>query len=197
MCVTDQPQLDGQYTIFGRVSEGMDIVQKISEAPASPDGRVESRLEIASVTIRDSPPPEPEPFAATTPAELGAYRAVLDTTAGPITIEFFANKAPEHVRNFLRLAQAGVFDGTAFHRVVRLPVKTGSLSSRALPEKQQKLVHQLQPEFNDEARQGHRLDGPRRRPGERDDAVLHRDWGRRSPDGKHGVRSSCGRPAPG
>jgi cyclophilin family peptidyl-prolyl cis-trans isomerase len=151
VCVTDQPQLDGQYTIFGRVSEGMDIVQKISEAPASADGRVESRLEIASVTIRDAPPLEPEPFAATPPAELGAYRAVLDTTAGPITIEFFAHKAPEHVRNFLRLAQAGVFDGTAFHRVVKgFVVQAGSLSSRtALSEKQQKLVHQLQPEFND------------------------------------------------
>jgi len=150
VCVSDQPQLDGQYTIFGRVAEGMDVVQKISEAPAT-DGRVDARLEIASVTIRDTPPPEPEPFATTTAAELGAYRAVLETTAGPITIEFFATKAPEHVRNFLRLAQAGVFDGTSFHRVVRgFVAQTGSLSSRgALSEKQQKLVHQLQPEFND------------------------------------------------
>jgi cyclophilin family peptidyl-prolyl cis-trans isomerase len=151
VCVTDQPQLDGQYTIFGRVSEGMDVVQKISEAPADADNRVQSRLEIASVTIRDTPPPAPDPFAAAAPAELGAYRAVLDTTAGPIAIEFFANKAPEHVRNFLRLAQAGIYDGTAFHRVVRgFVVQTGSLSSRGpLSDKQQKLVHQLQPEFND------------------------------------------------
>src|SRR5437899_2330606 len=37
------------------------------------------------------------------------YRAVLDTSAGPITIEFFPDKAPGHVRPFLRLAQAGVF----------------------------------------------------------------------------------------
>ena len=44
---------------------------------------------------------------------------MLETSAGPITIEFFADKAPEHVRNFLRLAAAGVYDGTAFHRVVR------------------------------------------------------------------------------
>ena len=38
---------------------------------------------------------------------------------GPITIEFFPDKAPEHVRAFLRLAGAGVFDGTSFHRVVQ------------------------------------------------------------------------------
>ena len=37
-----------------------------------------------------------EPFVTETPQELGAYRAVLDTSAGPITIEFFADKAPEH-----------------------------------------------------------------------------------------------------
>ena len=151
VCVSDQPGLDGQYTIFGRVSEGIDVVQRISEAPASSDGRPESRIEIRSVTIRETPPPEPEPFASETPASLGQYRAVLETSAGPITVEFFPDKAPEHVRNFLRLASAGVFDGTSFHRVVRgFVVQTGWLTTRGpLTEKQQKLVRPLKPEFND------------------------------------------------
>jgi cyclophilin family peptidyl-prolyl cis-trans isomerase len=151
VCVSDQPGLDGQYTIFGRVSEGIDVVQRISEAPASSDGRPESRIEIRSITIRDTPPPEPEPFASETPASLGQYRAVLETSAGPITVEFFPDKAPEHVRNFLRLASAGVFDGTSFHRVVRgFVVQTGWLTTRGpLTEKQQKLVRPLRPEFND------------------------------------------------
>src|SRR5262245_37707365 len=39
ICVTDQLALNGQYTIFGRVSEGMDIAQKMSEAPADAEGR--------------------------------------------------------------------------------------------------------------------------------------------------------------
>ena len=34
ICVSDQPALDGKYTMFGRVSHGMEVVQKISEAPA-------------------------------------------------------------------------------------------------------------------------------------------------------------------
>jgi peptidyl-prolyl cis-trans isomerase B (cyclophilin B) len=157
VCVTDQPSLTGKYTIFGRVSEGMDVVQRISEAEQAvgSDGKVTgiptSRLEIITVTIRDTPPPKPEPFSTESIEELASYRAVLETGAGPITVEFFPAKAPEHVRNFLRLAEAGVFDGMAFHRVVRgFAVQTGSLGSRgSLTERQQKFVKTLPPEFND------------------------------------------------
>jgi cyclophilin family peptidyl-prolyl cis-trans isomerase len=151
ICVTDQPALAGQYTIFGTVSEGLDVAQKISESPASDKGVPASRVEITSVTIRDTPPPEPVPFSTETPEQLASYRAVLETSMGAITIAFMPDKAPEHVRNFLRLAQAGVYDGTAFHRVVRgFVVQTGALNTRGpLTEKQQKYVHMLKPEFSD------------------------------------------------
>ncbi len=151
ICITDQPALAGQYTIFGRVSEGLDVAQRVSEAPANDRGVPDSRIEIASITIRDTPPPEPVPFSTETPEQLAAYRAVLETSMGTITIAFMPDKAPEHVRNFLRLAQAGVYDGTSFHRVVRgFVVQTGALNTRGvLTEKQQKLVHTLKPEFTD------------------------------------------------
>lgn len=151
VCVTDQPALTGKFTVFGRVSEGFDVLQKISETPATPEGLATERVTMLSVEIRDTPPPEPEPFANATPAELAASRATLDTSAGPIVIEFFPDKAPGHVRAFLRMASAGVFDGTAFHRVVKgFVVQTGSLDTRGpLSEKQQKLVRKLPPEFND------------------------------------------------
>jgi peptidyl-prolyl cis-trans isomerase B (cyclophilin B) len=151
VCVTDQAALDGKYTIFGRVSEGLNVIAKISETEATADGKPVARIEIVSVTIRDAPPPEPEPFAAESPAQLAGYRAVLETSAGPITVEFLADKAPEHVRNFLRLAQLGVYDGMAFHRVVRgFAVQTGAVTSRGpLSEKQQKYVRQIRGELND------------------------------------------------
>ena len=150
VCVTDQPALNGNYTVFGRVSEGMDVVHKISEIAASSDGLASERVEIVSVDVRDALPPAPEPFSTETPDMLANYHAILETSAGPITIEFFPDKAVEHVRAFLRLASAGVFDGTSFHRVVKgFVIQTGALNTRgALSERQQKLVRKLQPEFN-------------------------------------------------
>src|SRR3954453_17749745 len=147
--LADQPSLDNQYTVFGHVSDGVDVLQKISEVPVDDKGLATERIEVRKVTIRDTPA---EPFVSETPQELAAYRAVLDTSNGPITIEFFTDKAPNTVRQFMRLVAAGIYTGTAFHRVVPgFVIQTGALSSRTAPltEKQQKLVHNLPPEFND------------------------------------------------
>jgi peptidyl-prolyl cis-trans isomerase B (cyclophilin B) len=152
ICVSDQPSLAGQFTIFGRVSEGMDVVTKISEVASDERKEPLERVTIRSVAIRATPPPEPVPFAAETAEQLAQHKAVLETPQGNITIAFNPEKAPEHVRNFLQLAQAGVFDGTAFHRVVHGFVEqAGAITSRAAPltERQQARVHALQPEFND------------------------------------------------
>jgi peptidyl-prolyl cis-trans isomerase B (cyclophilin B) len=147
--LADQPGLDNQYTVFAKVADGMDVLQKISAMPPDASGLIADRVEIRKVTIRDTPP---EPFVHDTPQQLGTYKAVLETSAGPITIEFFADKAPETVRQFLRLAEAGVYNDMAFHRVAPgFVIQTGALSSRTVPlsPKQQLLVHDLQPEFND------------------------------------------------
>ena len=149
IAVVDQPGLDGKYTVFGHVSDGIEVVQKISETPVDEKGVATARVEITRVTIRDTPP---EPFVNDTAQELATYRAVLDTSTGPVAIEFLPDKAPAHVRQFLRLAQAGVYDRMAFHRVAPgFVVQTGAINTRAVPltETQQKLVHNMAPEFND------------------------------------------------
>jgi peptidyl-prolyl cis-trans isomerase B (cyclophilin B) len=147
--LADQPSLDNQYTVFGHVADGFDVLQKISETPVDEKGVATERVEIRRVAIRDTPA---DPFVSETPQELAGYRAVLDTSAGPITIEFFTDKAPNTSRQFMRLAAAGVYNGMAFHRVAPgFVVQTGALSSRTAPltQKQQALVHNLAPEFND------------------------------------------------
>ncbi|MGN6346229.1 MAG: DUF6541 family protein [Candidatus Nitrosocosmicus sp.] len=45
--------------------------------------------------------------------------ADIETTQGPITIQFFPNDAPHHVQNFVDLAKKGFYDGTVFHRIVK------------------------------------------------------------------------------
>jgi peptidyl-prolyl cis-trans isomerase B (cyclophilin B) len=151
ICVTDQPALNGQYTVFARVAEGITVVQKISLTPAT-NTIANERVVIRTVTIRDKPAPAPEPFSTESVEELKHYRAILETSLGNVMFEFFPDKAPNHVRQFLRLAQLGVLDGTAFHRVVRgFVVQGGYLPTRREPldEKQQAAVRPLQPEFND------------------------------------------------
>jgi cyclophilin family peptidyl-prolyl cis-trans isomerase len=152
ICITNQPALDGVHDVFGRVVEGILVAQKISAAAVDDKGHPATRVTVRSVVIRDKPPAGPEPFSTESAAELGRYRAVLETSLGNITIEFMPDKAPNHVRNFLRLAQAGVYDGMAFHRVVKgFVAQTGYLPSRAEPlsESQERFVRNLQPEFND------------------------------------------------
>lgn len=46
------------------------------------------------------------------------YRAVLHTTAGDITVDLYANEAPNLVSNFMLLAADGWYDGNLFHNVV-------------------------------------------------------------------------------
>jgi peptidyl-prolyl cis-trans isomerase B (cyclophilin B) len=44
--------------------------------------------------------------------------AVLETSEGEMVIQFWPDVAPKTVENFKKLAQAGFFDGTAFHRII-------------------------------------------------------------------------------
>jgi len=43
----------------------------------------------------------------------------LETSAGPVTVELYADQAPQTVANFLKYVDDGFYDGTQFHRVIR------------------------------------------------------------------------------
>jgi peptidyl-prolyl cis-trans isomerase B (cyclophilin B) len=149
VCATDQTALDGQYTLFARVVDGLEVVQAISAVEANATNAPTSRIVIRSVTIRDTPP---VPFVNDTPAELATNRVVLDTTFGAVELEMLADVAPETVRQFLRLSEAGVYDGVLVHRVAPgFVIQTGALAFREKPLTltQQALVKNLSPEFSD------------------------------------------------
>ncbi len=151
ICIFDQLPLTGQYTVFARVAEGLNVAQKISQVEA--DSTVpKQRVVMTKVTIRDKAAAAPEPFTTESADELSKYRAVLETSMGNITLQFSADKAPNHVRNFLRLASVGFYDGTTFHRVVKgFVIQGGFLPTRTEPLDitQDRYIRKMAPEFND------------------------------------------------
>ena len=65
--------------------------------------------------VKNARPAADDPDFATPPAAAGA---LLHTTAGDIEWAFYDREAPQTVKNFVRLAERGYFDGLAIHRVV-------------------------------------------------------------------------------
>ncbi len=45
--------------------------------------------------------------------------AIIKTTEGDLTVEFWSDVAPKTVENFKTLIKKGFYDGTAFHRVIK------------------------------------------------------------------------------
>ena len=45
-------------------------------------------------------------------------KAIINTNLGNIQFELLSDVAPETVRNFIKLAESGFYDGTLFHRVI-------------------------------------------------------------------------------
>jgi cyclophilin family peptidyl-prolyl cis-trans isomerase len=123
ICVVAQPVLDGHYSAFGRVTEGMDVVEKISRVPSDKDGVVDAPVRIVSVTIE---PKKVEPFLN---APVSALRrtVTLKTTLGSIQVKMEPDWAPENVRTFLKLTATGWYNGTAFHRIVKGFVAQGGM----------------------------------------------------------------------
>src|SRR5205085_4052260 len=61
ICVSDQTQLNGEYSAFGRVTEGMDVVEKISLGAADAEQKLNTPVKIVSIKIEAK---REEPFKA-------------------------------------------------------------------------------------------------------------------------------------
>ncbi len=46
-------------------------------------------------------------------------KVIMETDMGKIVLELFPDVAPNHVKNFLDLANKGFYDGLTFHRVIK------------------------------------------------------------------------------
>jgi peptidyl-prolyl cis-trans isomerase B (cyclophilin B) len=146
VCLYPQPTLDGQYTVFGHITEGIEVADKISQVPAAADGNTETPVRILKVTIEKK---KVEPFLNASPDEM-RKTVTLKTTLGSIRIEMQPDWAPNHVRNFLKLVSTGWYDGTAFHRLVKGFVLQGGMPNSRLgspAHPADRWVHTLKGEF--------------------------------------------------
>lgn len=60
----------------------------------------------------------PKKFTPQEIKKMSTTKAIIETKFGAITLKFFPDVAPGHVKNFIDLAKKGFYDGTTFHRVI-------------------------------------------------------------------------------
>jgi cyclophilin family peptidyl-prolyl cis-trans isomerase len=146
VCLSPQPALDGQYSAFGRVTEGIDVAQRISQAAVDGSGLTQMPVRILKVTIEKK---KVEPFLTSTLDEM-RKTVTLRTTLGSIKIKMEPDWAPNHVRNFLKLVSTGWYNGTAFHRLVKGFVAQGGMGDTRIGDSAHaadRWVHTLKGEF--------------------------------------------------
>jgi cyclophilin family peptidyl-prolyl cis-trans isomerase len=151
VCVYPQPPLDGKFSAFGRITEGMDVVENISRVPAGENGFTDTPVRIVSVTIEKK---KVQPFADATVEQL-RRTVTMKTTLGTIRIQMQPEWAPGQVRNFLMLTETGWYNGTVFHRVVKGFVAQGGMAEgRASGPNHaaDRWVHSLKGEFRDDVK---------------------------------------------
>ena len=131
ICSGEQPQLDGKFSAFGLVNEGMQVVDEISKIEADEKQIADKPVKIISLKIE---PKKVEPFKDANVDEM-RKEVLLKTSLGDLTVALDPDLAPEHVRNFLKLVETGWFDHTAFHRIVPNFVVQGGMGSSREPYK--------------------------------------------------------------
>jgi cyclophilin family peptidyl-prolyl cis-trans isomerase len=147
ICSAPQPQLDGQFSIFGMVTEGLEVVDRISEVKADDHQLALAPVKIINVKVEAK---KAEPFKDATLEQL-RREVLLRTSLGDLTVETDPSLAPEHVRNFLKLVQTGWYDHTAFHRVVPgfvIQGGVGSTRAGSAGHPADRWVRKLKAEFN-------------------------------------------------
>ena len=82
---------------------------------------------LLAALLLQAPAPRPSaPYSTPlTLAEMTNKQAVVNTTAGTFVIDLRPDLAPNHVGYFIKLAREGAYNGTTFHRVIKLGIVQG------------------------------------------------------------------------
>lgn len=128
------PYLDGGYTVFGQVIDGLDIVYTIQYVATNANGKPFDDVIIDKVRITeyngeelkwhisdypDFDNPAEHDIANFTEPEVGDEIIKMNIRDyGEVTIRLFPEYLPDACENFVELAKRGYYDGLTFHRVI-------------------------------------------------------------------------------
>ena len=98
-------------------------IRMAAESDPDPVIREEARIAYREQTGKEVkrvplPPSRPSRYLGALDPLPPEPKVLLEMEKGPLTIELYPSAAPIHVRNFLRLAKEGFYDGLTIHRVV-------------------------------------------------------------------------------
>src|SRR6266436_5326642 len=90
----------------------------------------------------------------TSPVSTGNEVAVIKTSEGDMVVEFWTDAAPNTIENFKKLARAGFYNGTIFHRIVKAFMIQGGDPNSKDPSKENRYGeggpgYKIKAEFND------------------------------------------------
>lgn len=89
-----------------------------AEDAAEPD-QMHANAALPSASVTPTAPTSEEESMHTSDVQVsGTETAVITTSKGTITLEFYADDAPNTVASFIELAESGFYDNIKFHRVV-------------------------------------------------------------------------------
>ena len=89
----------------------------------------------------------------TSPVSTGNEVAVIKTGEGDMVVEFWTDAAPNTIENFKKLARAGFYNGTIFHRIVKAFMIQGGDPNSKDPSKENRYGeggpgYKIKAEFN-------------------------------------------------
>jgi cyclophilin family peptidyl-prolyl cis-trans isomerase len=96
-------------------------VALIAFACAAPTATETATTDTTATAVAETATPEPTPTPTPEEKPMSSYEnkiAEIHTGKGVITVRFYPDKAPNHVRNFIDLAEQGFYNGTKFHRII-------------------------------------------------------------------------------